>query len=99
MAFRVVETVTDSIVTFDHQPRAATQGDELLAAALSSTMSDSAVTVRTKKFITNRLLQRRQFVRRRPALTSKSQAAALLSTDAEASELTSPCAASLPAAD
>ena len=27
-------------------------------------MSESAVTVRTKKFITNRLLQRRQFVRR-----------------------------------
>ncbi len=29
-------------------------------------MSDSAVTLRTKKFITNRLLQRKQFVRRRP---------------------------------
>ena len=26
-------------------------------------MSDGAVTVRTKKFITNRLLQRKQFVR------------------------------------
>eukprot|EP00966_Prymnesium_polylepis_P134209 3102252-Prymnesium_polylepis.2 len=32
---------------------------------LWSSMSDSAVTVRTKKFITNRLLQRKQFVRRR----------------------------------
>ena len=29
-------------------------------------MSESAVTVRTKKFITNRLLQRRQFVSARP---------------------------------
>ena len=29
-------------------------------------MSDSAVTLRTKKFITNRLLQRKQFVRCRP---------------------------------
>jgi hypothetical protein len=29
-------------------------------------MSDSAVTLRTKKFITNRLLQRKQFVRAAP---------------------------------
>ena len=27
-------------------------------------MSEGAVTIRTKKFITNRLLQRKQFVRR-----------------------------------
>ena len=32
------------------------------AAQLSASMSDSSVTVRTKKFITNRLLSRRQFV-------------------------------------
>ena len=31
-----------------------------------STMSEGAVTIRTKKFITNRLLQRKQFVRRAP---------------------------------
>jgi hypothetical protein len=29
-------------------------------------MSEGAVTIRTKKFITNRLLQRKQFVRRAP---------------------------------
>jgi hypothetical protein len=29
-------------------------------------MSEGAVTIRTKKFITNRLLQRKQFVRRTP---------------------------------
>ena len=37
-----------------------------LAHAAERTMGDSAVTVRTKKFITNRLLQRRQFVRTPP---------------------------------
>ena len=34
-------------------------------------MSDSSVTVRTKKFITNRLLQRRQFVSQRQTLRSR----------------------------
>ena len=33
-------------------------------ADLFDAMSEGAVTIRTKKFITNRLLQRKQFVRR-----------------------------------
>jgi hypothetical protein len=39
-------------------------GAQPLDVVLSGvSMSDSSITVRTKKFITNRLLQRRQFVR------------------------------------
>ena len=39
-----------------------------------STMSEGAVTIRTKKFITNRLLQRKQFVRRVPRAQHTSRA-------------------------
>ena len=35
-------------------------------------MSEGAVTIRTKKFITNRLLQRKQFVRERHSKTRSS---------------------------
>ena len=37
-------------------------------------MSEGAVTIRTKKFITNRLLQRKQFVRRAPSAQHTSHA-------------------------